>query len=310
MSGLPGFHRSPPMPSDGSSVRRVTVIGLIGNIAIAALKFVVGTVGFSQAVVADAVHSLSDTVTDLAVLLGLKYWSAPADDRHPYGHGRIETMVTLALGLVLTAVALGIGYRAISTVRETHPKQPQWIAFVGAAVSIVFKEILYRWTVAVGRRVRSSALLANAWHHRSDALSSIPAALAVVLALINPRWAFVDHIGAMVVCVIILHAAWGIIRPALDELIDSGAPEHVREQIRSLAAGLRGVETVHAIRCRRSGPGLHIDLHVTVDGSMSVREGHEISEAVKRYLLEHGPDIVDVVVHLEPHEGAAGEPTG
>jgi cation diffusion facilitator family transporter len=280
---------------------------LIGNIGLAILKFIVGTVGSSQAVVADAVHSLSDTVTDLVILLGLKFWSAPADRTHPYGHGRIETVVTLALGLILTGVALGIGYHAIATVREMELRQPEWIAFSGAAVSIVLKEVLYRWNLAVGRRVKSSALVANAWHHRSDALSSIPAALAVVLALIEPRWAFVDRIGAMVVCIIILHAAWRIIKPALDELVDRGAPDHVRERIRSLSAGVQGVEQVHAIRCRRSGPGLFIDLHITVDGSMSVRRGHEVSEAVKQHLLTEGPDIVDAVVHLEPHRGSGQE---
>lgn len=288
--------------SKATRIRRITLIGLFANIFLAALKFVAGVIGSSQAVVADAVHSLSDTVTDLVILLGLKYWSAPADRKHPYGHGRIETVVTLALGLILAAVALGIGYRALATVRELHPGQPQWIAFAAAAVSIVLKEILYRWTAAVGRRVSSSALRANAWHHRSDALSSLPAALAVLAAVIEPDWVFVDRIGALLVCIIILHAAWRIIKPALDELIDRGAPKHVQEQIRELAAGLPGVREVHAIRCRRSGPGLYIDLHITVDGSVSVRKGHEISEQVKRHLLEHGPDILDAVIHLEPAE--------
>lgn len=294
--------RFPQSALNKAQVRRITVIGLIGNVGIAALKFIVGTVGASQAVVADAVHSLSDTVTDVAILLGLKYWSAPADERHPYGHGRIETLVTLALGVVLAVVAIGIGYRAMASVREAHPRQPEWIAFAGAALSIVFKEILYRWTVVVGRRVRSSAVIANAWHHRSDAFSSIPAALAVVVALTNPGLAFVDHIGAIIVSLIILHAAWRIVKPTLDELIDSGAPGPIRGQIQSLATSLRGVESVHAIRCRRSGSGLHVDLHVTVDGSISVQEGHRISEQVKKLLLEQGPDILDVVVHLEPHE--------
>lgn len=293
-------------------VRRITWIGLTGNVAISALKFVVGIIGVSQAVVADAVHSLSDMSTDIAVLLGVRYWSNPADEGHPYGHGRIETMVTLALGIVLAVVAFGIGYNAISTVREEHITQPKWIAFIGAMASIVVKEILYRWTLAVGKRAKSTAVVANAWHHRSDALSSIPAAMAVVVALIHPNLSFVDHIGALVVSLIILHASWSIVRPALGELADTGAPKHIRERIKVLVMEIEGVEEVHAVRTRQLGPGMHVDLHITVDGDMSVRKGHEVSETVKQQLLDNGPDVIDVVVHLEPcepvrdGEGASG----
>ena len=172
---------------EGLPAARAFAIGLLGNVATSALKFVAGFIGSSQAVVADAVHSLSDTVTDIAILVGVKYWSAPADDCHPYGHRRIEAMVTAAIGMALAVVAFGIGYNAIATVREEHLEPPGWIAFLGAMVSIVVKEVIYRWTTSVGRRAKSSAVLANAWHHRSDALSSIPAALAVVLAANNGK---------------------------------------------------------------------------------------------------------------------------
>ena len=283
-------------------VRRITWIGLVGNVFISVLKFVVGIIGASQAVVADAVHSLSDMTTDIGVLLGVRYWSTPADEDHPYGHGRIETMVTTALGITLAGVALAIGYNAIATVREAHIRQPGWIAFIGATTSIVVKEILYRWTLAVGKRAKSTAVMANAWHHRSDALSSIPAALAVVVALINPVWSFIDHIGALIVSLIILHASWRIIKPALGELADRGEPKHIRSQIEALVKALEGVEAVHAIRTRRVGPGIHVDLHITVEGDMSVYRGHDISEKVKKQLLDNGPDVMDVVVHLEPCE--------
>jgi len=287
---------------DVAEVRRITWIGLVGNVAMSALKFVVGIIGASQAVVADAVHSLSDMTTDVAILLGVRYWSNPPDEEHPYGHGRIETMVTLALGIVLAAVAFGICYNAIATVRIEHIRQPRRIAFIGAMASIVIKEILYRWTVAVGKRARSSAVIANAWHHRSDALSSIPAASAVVIALVNPDWAFVDHIGALVVSLFILHASWKIMKPAVEELADRGAPKHIKDSIEALVMAIDGVEAVHAIRTRRLGPSIHVDLHITVDGHMSVCQGHDISEAVKEQLLENGPDVIDVVVHLEPYE--------
>jgi cation diffusion facilitator family transporter len=285
-----------------AEVRRITWIGLVGNIAVSALKFVVGIIGASQAVIADAVHSLSDMTTDIAILLGVRYWSNPADEDHPYGHGRIETIVTLAVGIVLAVIAFGIGYNAISTVRVEHIRQPKWIAFIGAMASIVVKEILYHWTVAVGKRARSTAVIANAWHHRSDALSSIPAAIAVVVALVNPDWAFVDHIGALVVSLFILHASWRIIKPALEELADRGAPSHINDSIEALVMAIDGVDAVHAIRTRRLGASIHVDLHITVDGNMSVCEGHDIAEAVKQQLLENGPDVIDVVVHLEPCE--------
>jgi cation diffusion facilitator family transporter len=281
-------------------IRRITWIGLVSNVFIAVLKFVVGIIGASQAVVADAVHSLSDMTTDIGVLLGVRYWSTPADEDHPYGHGRIETMVTTALGVALAGVALAIGYNAIATVREAHIRQPGWIALIGAIASIVVKEILYRWTLAVGKDAKSTAVMANAWHHRSDALSSIPAALAVIVALINSDWSFVDHIGALIVSLIILHASWRIIKPALGELADRGEPEHIRRRIEALVMALEGVEAVHAVRTRRVGPGIHVDLHITVDGDMSVYKGHDISETVKKQLLDNGPDVIDVVVHLEP----------
>jgi len=286
-------------------VRRITWIGLVGNLLIAAIKFAVGVLGSSQALVADAIHSLSDSTTDVAILLGVRVWTQPADEDHPYGHGRIETMITAAIGLVLVGVAAGVAYHALTSIREAHVHQPRWIAFWGAALSIFFKEALYRWTARAGRQARSAALMANAWHHRSDALSSIPAALAVVIAVLRPELGFVDHIGAVVVAFIILHAAWNIIRPTLGELADSAAPRETLERIEQLASGVEHVQSAHAIRTRRVGPGLHVDLHIMVPGTMSVASGHAISEEVGRRLVREGPGILDVLVHLEPAEDLA-----
>ncbi|MBN1826404.1 MAG: cation transporter [Candidatus Eisenbacteria bacterium] len=292
---------SPPA-SETAEVRRITWIGLVANLLLAAVKFAAGFLGSSQAVVADAVHSLSDTATDLAILLGVRFWSAPPDEGHPYGHRRIETMITASIGVLLFLVAIGIGYHAVLSVRAMHLARPGWIAFAGAALSIVVKEILYRWTIAVGGRVRSSAVIANAWHHRSDALSSIPAAAAVIAALIRPGWAVVDHLGAVVVCFFIIHASWKIVAPAFAELADAGAPEPIRERIGAVARAMEDVKSVHAVRTRRMGSGVFVDMHVTVNGGMTVRRGHQIAEEVKRRLLEYAPAVVDVVVHLEPEE--------
>lgn len=283
-------------------VRRVTLWGLVVNVLLSAVKFLFGIVGASQALVADAVHSLSDLVTDVAVVVGAGFWSAPADADHPHGHGRIETLITSAIGIVLGAVGVGLGYRAIQTLPEWHGSRPGWTALAAACLSIVAKELLYRWTASVGKRVRSSALVANAWHHRSDALSSVPVAIAVLGTHIWPDWGFLDHIGAVIVSVLILHAAWEITWPALRELVDAGASEQERQAMLELALKTEGVESVHKLRTRSIGPGLQVDLHVLVEPELTVREGHEIANVVKERLLEQGPNVIDVLVHVEPYD--------
>ena len=304
----PNGHPSPEAsPGDErSAIRRVTFWGLAANLGLSAAKFVFGLVGGSQALVADAVHSLSDSVTDVAVLVGVAYWKAPADEQHPYGHARIETMITAMIGITLAAVGIGIGYHAIAGINEKDVTQPEWITLGVACLSIAVKEALYQWNIRVGRRVRSTALLANAWHHRSDALSSVPVAVAVLATRIWPSWRFLDQIGAVIVCVLIVHAAWKIGWPALRQLSDVGAAEEHRRVILQLAQQTQGVLAVHALRTRYLGPGLQVDLHVQVDPDLSVRQGHDIAGAVKRRLLTDGPDVVDVLVHLEPFPESVG----
>jgi cation diffusion facilitator family transporter len=283
-----------------AQVRRAGWVGLASNLGLAAAKAVAGVLGHSHAVLADAVHSLSDLATDIAIILGVKFWSAPADENHPHGHGRIETLVTVVIGLALAAVAVGMGVRAIAGLQRGVETPPTGIALAAAVLSIVVKEALYRWTAGVGRRARSSATVANAWHHRSDAFSSIPAAAAVGVALIDPEWAVVDRVGAVVVCLLILQASWRILLPAVEQLIDRGAPAADRRRIEKLALEVDGVESAHAVRTRYVGAELSVDLHVEVDGSLSVTEGHGIAMAVRRKLVEEGPDVADAVVQVEP----------
>lgn len=285
----------------GAEVRRVTWLGLVVNTVLACIKVTAGYFGHSQAVVADGIHSFSDSISDVAILVGVRYWSAPADKCHPHGHRRVETLVTVLIGLVLTATALGLVVNALSGLKSGISHTPGWIAFFAALASIVVKEGLYRWTLSVGQRQKSSALIANAWHHRSDAISSVPAALAVAGATISPTWEFLDHVGAIVVSFFILQAAWKIIRPALDQLIDAAAPEEELDEIRRIALAVAKVHDIHKVRTRYLGSGLQIDLHVLVDGNLSVREGHDVSEKVEECLLESGPHVLDVVVHIEPY---------
>jgi cation diffusion facilitator family transporter len=287
---------------DVCQIKRVTWTGLISNFGLAVMKFLVGWLGSSQAVIADAVHSVSDMSTDLVILFGVKFWSAPPDADHPYGHRRLEAIITTSIGLSLAVVAVALGYHALATTRDPDIQQTGWIAIIGPFFSIIIKEILYQWTVRVGKHVKSSAVIANAWHHRSDAFSSIPALMAVIAASFDPKLAFLDHIGALIISLFILKVAWNILAPALSELADHGASEKDLEIIHQIAGNVSGVKEAHAIRTRKFGSHIHVDLHILVDPEMSVRMGHHISEKVKIALMEKGPEIKDVVVHLEPYE--------
>jgi cation diffusion facilitator family transporter len=284
------------------SVIKITWFGLFINLALSVFKFIVGLIGHSQAVIADAFHSLSDLATDLAVLFGIRFWDAPADKDHPYGHYRIQTLITVSIGFALFIVALGIGYNGLATLREKHGTQPGWIALSGPLLSIILKEYLYQRTVRIGLLTKSPAVVANAWHHRSDALSSIPALIAVFLSAFNPDWGYFDHIGAVIVSIFILKVSWDIIKPELLELTEHAASAQDLGEIQSILHGIKEVLSFHKIRTRKMGSGILVDLHIQVDPQMSVIHGHEISRKVKTELMQNGPHVIDVVVHLEPYE--------
>lgn len=282
-------------------IQRVTWVGLLINLVLTAFKFAAGILGNSQAVVADAVHSLSDMSTDAAILIGVRHWNRPPDQRHPRGHQRIEMLVTIFIGLMLLVVAGGIVYNALSTLGEPHRAPPGWIACIAAGCSIVVKELLYRWTAAWGRKIGSSSMVANAWHHRSDAFSSIPAMAAVLGSRLVPSWPFLDHVGAVVVGLLIVQAALKILLEPLDKLLDRGAPEEVEQEIMRIAVETGGVKAIHRLRTRyRDCTQLEVDLHVKVDGDLSVRAGHDIAELVRKNLQKEMPQVVDVITHLEP----------
>ncbi len=288
-------------------VRKVTWIGLVINIGLSVLKFAAGYFGRSQALIADAIHSLTDTTTDIAVIAGSHYWSRPPDDSHPYGHRRLETLVTAFIGLMLVAAGIGIGWQAVSTLHQQHAAPPGWIAFYTALASIVTKEILYRWTAAAGKKIKSSALAANAWHHRSDAISSLPVLITVGGALLFPSWSFLDHVGAAIVSVFILHAAMRIIWPAVSELVDAGAPEEIQKKISEIACNIGGVREVHAVRSRYISSSIQIDMHIVVDGTISVQEGHAIADNVENSIISAIPEVLEVVVHVDPSQVLAGQ---
>ena len=282
------------------TVQFVTVVGMILNIVLVFAKAAGGLFFHSQALLADAVHSLSDLVTDLAVIFGVKFWSAPPDRSHPYGHGRIETLVSAFIGISLAAVAFGLASDAIGTLRHGTEHGPAGFAFVIAVFSVISKEIVFRWTRAKAREVRSTAMEANAWHHRSDAISSIPAAVAIAIAYFFPKLHFIDPVGAIVVPGFILHSAWKIVQPTLHELSEAGVSKEDQAKIYRLATSLPGILGAHALRTRNAGSAIWADIHIIVDPDMTVREGHDLSHKVRDLLVDSDLNIVDVVVHLEP----------
>ncbi len=292
------------------AIRRVTFAGLLVNLVLFALKLGLGVLGRSQAVIADAFHTLADVSTDIAVLVGARYWTAPPDREHPFGHGRIETMITLAIGLVVAFSSLAIGWRAAESLRDRRTPVPELAALGGAVLSMIVKEALYRWTARRGRALGSPALRVNAWHHRMDALSSAPAALAVLLARIVPGGAFLDGIGALVVAVICIRAAWGILAGAVQDLTDTAVDAERVRAIERTARQVQGVRDVHALRTRRSGGSVYMDIHVLVDPNLTVEAGHAIAETVKQRLLQADLDVADCVVHVEPYSRGPAQRAG
>ena len=282
----------------------MTFAGILVNVAIAAAKAVAGVMCSSQALVADAVHSASDLVTDLVVVFSVRYWVAPADEGHPYGHGKIEALVTLVISAALLFAAWELARNAVLVLlRGSSDAAPGAVALAVALGGIVLKEAIFVVTRNVARRVKSTALEANAWHHRSDALSSIPVAAAVVAVWVFPSLWWADAAGALVVSAFVVHVAWELARPALQELTDAQIGSKA-EAVAAVALGVKGVKGVHKARARRYGASFQADIHVQVDGSLSVEEGHDIGHAVKEAVVTAGLDVDDVVVHVEPWHDA------
>lgn len=285
-------------------IRRITLCGALVNIIMAAIKVTVGLFSRSQALVADGIHSISDLVTDVAVYVGAKYWNAPPDKKHPYGHGRLESVINIGIGILLCVVAIGIGWNSLKSIGDTHTAPPGWDCFWVAVISIIMKEGLFRWTAAKGKALKSRAVLANAWHHRSDALSSLPVAIAVIGAHILPDMVYLDHLAAVIVTLMILKASWDIMMPSLKEIMESGAGQELENKITELAAEYSKINEVHAIRSRRIGSAILVDFHLLVKPTMPVDEAHTLSGELKKNIMDQYPEIADIIIHIEPYQSA------
>ena len=294
-------HLPDPLDKRYREVRKVTLVGAVVDLLLGVVKIVVGVAAGSQALVADGVHSLSDLATDFLVLFAAKHSHRAADAEHPYGHGRIETVATVALGAALIVVALGISYDAVRRILEPELlMNPGALALAVALISVLSKEAIYQYTARVARRLRSNMLHANAWHSRSDAISSIVVAIGVGGAMLG--YPYLDAIAAVAVALMIAKIGWDLLWKSLQELIDTSLEDEEVEAIRKFIIGVHGVQALHMLRTRRSGADALIDVHILVDPVLSVSEGHQIGEQVRAGLIEQMEDISDVTVHIDPED--------
>lgn len=293
-------------------IYKITLWGSLVNFLLLVFKFVAGFVGNSAAMIADAVHSLSDFITDIIVILFVRVSSMPKDENHHYGHGKYETLATAIIGVVLFAVGVGILVNAVEAIIDFfHGKElaaPNIWALGAAAVSIVFKEVLYQYTVYKGKNLNSNAVMANAWHHRSDALSSIGTLLGISGAMfLGEKWRVLDPIAAFLVSIFILKVAIELTKASLEELLEKSLPKKTQEKILNIIHSFPEVKSPHNLRTRHIGSNIAIEFHIRMDGNLSLNEVHEITKRMENALkAEFGP-LTHIGIHMEPinHEKEA-----
>jgi cation diffusion facilitator family transporter len=288
-----------------NELTKVTLLGSVGNLALLSFKFVAGIVAGSSAMVADAVHSLSDFLTDLIVLVFVRIGAKPQDDSHDYGHGKFETLATLFVALALVGAAIGIivsgSLKIARWLKGETLEKPGMLAFWAALLSIVVKEIIFRITIAKGRALDSPAVIANAWHHRSDALSSVGAAIGIGGAiLLGQRWAVLDPLASIVVGGMLVKVAWDLLKVSTGELTDSSLSAETEREIEDIIRSFPQVSEPHNLRTRRIGSRIAIEAHVRLDGGMSLNEAHDIVSAIEDRLRDRFGHGTIVTIHMEP----------
>ena len=288
---------------DGYKTAKIaTWIGLAVNLALGTGKIFAGIVAHSQALRADGVHSLSDCATSIAVIIGIVIASRPADKSHPYGHGRAEAITGKIVAIVLVVVAVALAYNSICGIVFKHNDyMPGTLAIWVAAASVAIKEGMFFYKSRIAKATGSTAIEADAWHHRSDSFSSIAVLVGLLLVLILGKdWVIFDHIAALVVAVIIFFVAVKLLLKTWNELMDGAAPESTLERVRQTATKVDGVLEVEQVYARKSGMDLFIDIHIEVDPHLTVKDGHEIAKAVKWKIMKSMTAAKGVLVHVEP----------
>ena len=286
-------------------IYKVTLVGSAGNAALLTFKFIAGILGNSSAMIADAVHSLSDFVTDLLVLVFVSISAKPQDQSHDYGHGKFETIASFLIGLALVAAATGIVVsgvlKLISWWGGTQLEAPGWIALWAALLSIAIKEVLYQYTVRKGRELDSQVMIANAWHHRSDALSSIGAAIGIGLAvLLGQRWTVFDPLASIVVGLMLVKVAYELLKQSIGELTESSLPAETEQEIVQIIQSFDDVQQPHNLRTRRIGNRIAIEAHVRMDGKLPLDIVHDRATSIERKLKERFGPNTHVALHMEP----------
>jgi cation diffusion facilitator family transporter len=283
--------------------RSATLRAVVVNAFLVLFKLLCGVFGHSQALIADAAHSVSDLFTDVVVLIGLRIGRKAPDEKHHFGHARIETLASAIVAMALIGTALYLGIEAAWNIYRHTEHHPTWLALIGAGVSITLKEALYRYTVHVGRRIRSQLIVANAWHQRSDALSSVAVLLGVLGAQIHPSWGVLDSYAALIVSFFIIKVGLEILWSAVRELTDTAPQPETLARIRGCALSVDGVIGVHDLRARTLGGLFQMEMHIIVNGQQTVIEGHCIAKEVERCLEEEISGIDTIIVHVDPAIG-------
>lgn len=287
-------------------IYKVTIVGALANFTLLIFKFVAGIISNSAAMIADAVHSLSDFITDVVVIVFVKISSKPQDKSHDYGHGKFETLATLIIGIALLFIGLMIlyngasaTYRCIWLGEELH--RPGMIAFWAAIFSIILKEAVYQYTVFKGRNLNSQAVIANAWHHRSDAFSSIGTAVGIGGAIfLGDKWVVLDPIAAIVVSVFIINVSLKIIIKSINELLEKSLPDEIENEIIKVAESFDMVKDVHDLRTRRIGNNIAIEMHLLMDGNLSLQCTHNTTELIESELRKKYGEHTHIAIHVEP----------
>lgn len=296
-----------PITNRERQINRVTVAGSIVNCLLLIFKFTAGILGHSAAMIADAVHSLSDFATDIVVFVFVRISGKPEDESHDYGHGKFETLATVLIGAALLFVGGGIFVNGISGIidnfKGSQPEAPGMIALYAALLSIILKELVYRYTIKVGRVVNSQAVIANAWHHRSDALSSIGTLAGIGGAIfLGEKWRVLDPIAAVVVSIFIIRVSFQLIRPGIDDLLEKSLPKKIEDKIMDVILSVEDVESPHHLRTRRIGNDYAIEVHVRTNGSSTLHEAHRIASEIESKLKMEFGSGTHVIVHMEPHK--------
>ena len=278
---------------------RVANITIIANAVLSFIKILLGVIATSSAMIADGMHSFSDVVSSIGVIIGMKLSNKKADKQHPYGHERIESLTALFLSIMLFAVAVGIGYSGIQTIINKEYNTPGLLAIVAAFISIATKEWMYFYTIKYAKMINSASLKADAWHHRSDSLSSIGALIGIVGARLGVK--ILDPIAALIICVLIIKVAFDICRESIAQLIDESASDEKVNEIANNILNIEGVIKIDSLQTRKYATKLYVDVDISVDGSLSVEEGHNIADKV-HHTIEKDENIKHCMVHVNPYK--------